>query len=303
MEMMAGLAGQLEEALGEFEAWGIRINMLGRLPACVSELRRFADAGQFPDGRRELKRAAHVVRDAQEFVEIANVLPETRLRPLADSLQQAVAGQVGAESGPAAQFQSELWVGSMIAQSGRWTAVITDGGGKRPDFIVQNGTYLYPIEVKRPVSTLNAVDIVDRAGRQLRGSRYHGGGIVVDLSDCLPEDVAIRFGRGQPTGNPADENILQLTGELNHQIYDEDRGRIHQRRIHIFALLTFARTIYWDLDDLQQIYLFRKVVTVEYYRGSPNNLRGHRARALAETVHQGITVAGHQDLGQFGVQF
>ena len=39
--------------------------------------------------------------------------------------------------------------------------------------------------------------------------------------------------------------LVSLTGDLNAQIFDEATGRLRSRRIHIFTLVTFARTAYW----------------------------------------------------------
>ena len=89
----------------------------------------------------------------------------------------------------------------------------------------------------------------------------------MDLSDCLPSELAIQFGVGPPDPTTLDDVIIALTGDLNARIFDDDKGRIRRRREHVFALVTFARTTYWDGEDRSQVYLLRKVSSIAYYRG------------------------------------
>src|SRR5688572_27672709 len=99
---MGLLADQLATALAQFEAWGVHVNKLGRLPTSVAALRGFHEAGAFPPAHPELVEAAQVVRDSQEFIEISNALPSDVLRPIAEGLQHAVGGDIGTEATQAA---------------------------------------------------------------------------------------------------------------------------------------------------------------------------------------------------------
>ena len=76
----------------------------------------------------------------------------------------------------------------MLAHSGTPTGVITTAKGRRPDFVVENGLSRYPVEVKRPAGKVDPRRLISEAAKQTEiGPRYHGGAIVVDLTDCLPE--------------------------------------------------------------------------------------------------------------------
>ena len=91
-ERMADLADRMDEAVASLRAWGIRVIDAGRLrpercapPSCVT-------AGSFPTAESELAAVAHAARNAQEFAEIAAVLPDDELQPLAVDLQHSVGG-------------------------------------------------------------------------------------------------------------------------------------------------------------------------------------------------------------------
>lgn len=125
-ERMEDLADRMDKAVSFVRAWGIRVIDAGRLGRSASLLRRVAAAGSFPAAETELTAVAHAARDAQEFSEIAAVLPDDELKPLAVDLQQSVGGTLGVGGTTAAQYQSQLWVGAMLAHSGRPTGMIVE---------------------------------------------------------------------------------------------------------------------------------------------------------------------------------
>lgn len=141
---MGYLADQLEEAIEAMRGWRIRIpENNSRLPKIVRVLREVPPRDAFPESRTRLTAIAHAVRDAQEFAEISWVLPKERLQPVHESLRKAVFGVLGQTPHKAYQSQSELWVGAVLARSGAFTGVITNADGKRPDFVLRNGTMKY----------------------------------------------------------------------------------------------------------------------------------------------------------------
>jgi hypothetical protein len=267
-------------------------------------LREVSTKGQFPDDEPGLRRVAHAARDAQEFAEISWVLPPQQLRPLAVDLQRAVKGQLGDGATQAVQYQAQLWVGAMLGQSGANTGVITgDGAGKRPDYVIIEGTLKYPVEVKRPTRQLRADSIISDAARQVSGPRYRGGMIVVDLTDCLNPATAARVGQGPPEHRQLRTEMIRLSGELHSEIFDDQAGRLRLDRQHVFALVTFGRAIYWDENDLSQVHLSRYIASVVYWRRDPNTLRAHRARYLAGLIHDGVTAVGRHELGRTEIEF
>lgn len=304
---MGHLAGQLEEAIAALDVtamseWQIRIPPDSRLPKIVRLLREVAAAESFPERPSERALIAQAARDAQEFAEISWVLPVDALKPLRPRLQEAVFGTLGQTRHGAYQSQSELWTGAVLARSGALTEVRDVDEGKSPDFILQNGTMQYAVEVKRPSNTARALDLVSKAAGQLRSDRYHGAAIIVDLTDCLGSEFSDLSGRGRPSLDHVEAKIQQLTNPLRKKVFDDSSQRVRVRYRHIFTLVTFIRAIWWDLGDLTQMHPLRYVLVIPFWRGG-KNLRYWRAGWLAELLHKGIRETGHQDLGAREINF
>ena len=121
---MGDIADRLDDSISKLRSWGIRVIDAGRLSGAVRTLRKYRELGSFPGDRARLVEIAQAAREAQEFIEISDVVPDDQLKPLADSIQQAVQGAPGTARSRAAQYQSELWVGAMLASSGLSTSVV-----------------------------------------------------------------------------------------------------------------------------------------------------------------------------------
>ena len=292
---MGDLADQLEDAIKTMEGWRIRIPPDSRLPEIVRLLRGLASEASYPSSRSRRAQVAQAARDAQEFVEIGWALPSKELKPLRESLRKAVFGTLGQTDGSAYRYQSELWTGSMLARSGALTGVRVVSEGKSPDFILRNATMEYAVEVKRPSNLSRALDRVSGAARQLRDDRYHGGTIVLDLTDCLGPEHRDLSGRGQPQMDDVEAKVVELTDRLRKTVFDVSIRRIRPRRSHVFALVTFIRTIWWNLDDLSQMHPLRYVLPISFL-GEGKTLRYWRARWLAELIRRGIGETGHQEV-------
>lgn len=89
----------------------------------------------------------------------------------------------------------------------------------------------------------------------------------------------------------------------HNEVFDPDRERIIPRRGHVFALVSFARTIYWDRTNLTKAYLLRFVASWICWRGRPNTLRADRARWLGDRIHQGLVAAGYSSSQHVPVNF
>ncbi|MCA1792182.1 MAG: hypothetical protein LC667_20745 [Thioalkalivibrio sp.] len=255
-------------------------------------MRQIYSVGVFPADRDELLHVSHAIRDATEFIEISDALPPERLRPLAVDLQAAVAGGIGQGASRAAQYQTQLWIGAMLAYSGSNVGVLLHADGKNPDFVATNGTLHYAIEVKRP-SKFRARRIISEANDQITARHYHGGAIIVDLTDCIPPTLAVTVGR-DPHGDdrPLKREAMRLTRELNEQIYDYENKESYPTRAGVFGVVTMGRTIHWDENDRSRIYLQRFMIPVVHWGGHRNTLRGHRAQWLTKLIQHGVTTAG-----------
>lgn len=303
VENVGVLAEQLSDVLGEFEAWGLKISPASRLPRILATLRGVVSDGQYAKASDELLRVGAAIQTAQEFIEIANTLPDEPIAAVADDLRIALAG--GAEWRPKKkghlQRQTQLWVGAMMVQAGAPTGVLERPVGKNPDFELENGASRYAVEVKRPESANGVARLVSDAAAQIRSGRYHGGTIVVDLTDCMDESTVLSIHEGTPDLAPVNESLIGYTRTLHEQIFDDAASLIRVRRDHVFSLLAFTRYVYWNSDDLTVPFLGRAVVTIDYQKGGPNTLKALRARWLGRLVHNGIMASGHQNLGEVDV--
>jgi hypothetical protein len=220
-------------------------------------------------------------------------------------LQAAVSGRlspVSCTTGAYFQHQSQLWVGAMLTRAGANVGVLVQpGGSKNPDFIIENGTHRYAIEVKRPSGELDAQNIVRKAASQVRSPQYHGGVIVVDLTDCIKVFHRIHIGPAEPDLKQFKTSAWRLLQKLHQEVFDDDPGNLRMRREHLFSLVVFARAAYWDSKSLDYPHLLRHVGTVEYWRRDHRTLRAHRAKWLGELIHRGIEEAGHQKGDRFNL--
>ncbi len=299
---MGLVAQRFDDAVSVFDQWDIRVHRSSRLRECSRLMRHVYSVGAFPADRDELLRVSHAVRDATEFIEISDALPAERLRPLAVDLQTAVAGGIGQGASRAAQYQTQLWIGAMLAYSGTNVGVLLEADGKNPDFIITNGTLRYAVEVKRP-SKFRARRIISEATGQITSRHYHGGAIVVDLTDCIDPTFAVRVGRNpHEDDTPLKREAMRLTRELSEQIYDYEGKQLYPNRTGVFGMVTTGRTIHWDENDRSRIYLQRFMIPVVFWGGHRSTLRGHRAQWLTKLIQHGVTTAGSIEIRSMKVE-
>ena len=301
-ERMADLADRLQEAIAAIESWNIVIRPESRLRATEAILRDVGAAGVFPESHESLVRAARAARDAREFIEITGMLPETPMPSIAEALKIATMDEMSRISPRSSQFQGELWTGAMLSFATDFVGSPLRAG--RPDYIVANGNLEYGVEVKRPQTEGKVLKRAAKAVKQLRlrTPNYHGGALVMDLTDCLDPAIATTLDSGPPILRTAQEWIGRQMRRLHRSIYDDSRKRIRIDRKHIFSVTVVARVMHWDLDDLSQMYLTPFFGCLTYSK-SPNSLRGIRASWLAELIPQGARAAGYYDLGRQTINF
>lgn len=304
VESLGTVAGHLSDVLEEFQDWGLKIHEASRLPRIVDLLRNTVDSGEYPKETADLLRIGAAIQTAQEFIEIGNTLPVEPIKVVVDDLRIALGGTPFVwrpKKKGHLQRQSQLWVGAMMVQAGAPTGVLERPTGKNPDFELNNGAMRYAVEVKRPESENGAAELLKSAATQIRSGRYHGGSIVVDLTDCIKESTLCVVSNGPPDSGRINERLVALVRGLHDHIFDDSASSIRPARRHVFSLVAFARHQYWDKDDLQVPYLGRAVLTLEYQKGGPNTLTARRAKWLGKLVHDGIGESGHQAVGEVDV--
>lgn len=299
---MAALADRQLEALATIEDWGIQVDAISRLREGERLLREVSVANAFPRSHEELVKVAHAARDAQEFAEISGMLPDEPIHPVAIALKDAISNQASETDLRPYQAQAELWVGAMLSCAVDFVGSPLRHG--RPDYIVRSGDMQYGIEVKRPQSAVKIMRRASKASKQLRpwNPKYHGGALVMDLTDCLESGLATTLHPGAPNLEDAQEWIGRQLRRLHRFVYDDSAGRIRSDQHHVFCVVAIARLVHWDLDDLSQIYLTRFIGCLVFPK-SPKTLRGIRTAWLAELIHRGMQAAGHHDLGGHEIVF
>lgn len=289
------MAMWLDEGIAKLRRWGIRVPNSGRLPSIHRTLSYVSERREFPNDPGKLRVVAEAIQDAEEFVRIADVLPDEPLPTLVSDLQQAVGGVLGEEapgSRSHLQYQSQLWVSAMMVSAGAPTGVLVRPTGPNPDMILSNGTLRYAVEVKRPEGELDARRVVQRACRQIRSGRFHGGTIVVDVTDCIDPALVASVIAGPPNMDGLRAAVAVLAKVLHGEIFDDDARRIERNREPVFSLTVFGRGRYWDSHDLSRPHLGRTVASISYWRRDAMTLRGHRARWLSGLIHKGMQEVG-----------
>ena len=307
------LADRLEDTISKIEHWaGISISGSSRVAEAVGVLRSVAPSSAFSGSREDLTRVAHAVRDAQDFWVIGNMLGPQTLPPVVTALRDAIGGELGVTPHAAYRAQSELWVSAMIAASGTVPGVALKMDAKSPDVIIKNGTREYSVEVKRPRSLGHVRNMVSKATRQLSlkqadgvvREHFHGGALVVDLTDCLPRGWAVHFEHGPPVLDTLRSKHASLEERIHEQIFDDSSGRMRERRQHIFAAISLVRISWWNLSDLSQLHCIMQRLNVVYLTsGNRKTLRYHRAHWLAERIRRGLQEVGVESLGHGEIRF
>ena len=187
----AVIARALAKAIVTFEQWGIQVHEVGRLREAERWLLEVANRNRYGDNDEELIRTGKAAALAVDFYHISISLGQEPEHSLANEIVLSLGGTLDAnikDSTPY-EFQSQFWVGTLLAQSGLKPKVL---GGKRkgtkPDFLIEAGTLECAVEIKRPQNLKSARRAVGSAASQLHdyGLLYgHPGIIVVDLSGCL----------------------------------------------------------------------------------------------------------------------
>ena len=299
VERLPQLASRVDAAIARVAALGVTVHSGSRFPLISRLLRTTSAAGRYPNDRGALEVVGESIRDAQEFIEISAALPSTPVASVVETLRRAIKGGLtdSQSIGPHLRAQTELWVGAMMSGEGHRTGVLDRhaSGEKNPDYILENGTLRYGVEVKRPNGSLDAANIVKKAASQIRSPAFHGGVLVIDLTDCLEPSGRLQFGHGTARDRTVPANMLSMIQQIHEQIYAEQSRRLRPGREHVFSLVCFARRTYWNEKYRQYPELSRYVQTLEYWRRSVGTLRFHRGRWLGGLLHHGILQSGHRE--------
>lgn len=237
------LAAAIEDALDVFDQWGLRTGMGTRLAKAKSHLRAVAASGSYGETPDELILTARAVRLAHDFYLISRTLKTDRAEPIATELESALQGPFLARESKrvsAVDFQSQFWVGVMLAYSGLHPKMPAKEG-RKPDFVISVGSLDCGVEVKRPESARSAFAAVSSAASQLRDYGLPGV-ITLDLSACVGADGFI-------LAEDAAAALEVMRGRfypMARQLRDEmDAYSSSDKFKRVLLLISFARYFIW----------------------------------------------------------
>lgn len=294
-DIVGRLAELLRDALGRFAQWGIHVAGT-RLWSAANVLDEIGAAGVFPSDPGLLRRVAYAVRDAEEITRISDALRQEPRGELRRDLERALQGELGGLSRAtrtAIQHQTQLYVGSLYAH-GRWSLRAPRKlEGPTPDYEGHIGTLLYAVEVKRPQTGLRPDRIISDAARQVRSDRFHGAVVVVDITDCLPNEGVLIVAGEEISPDVGLAEFMAISASIENEIFDEDRRKLEPRREKIFTTITLARLFAWDASDPKRLISTRRARPAFYWQRRRYTLRYHRAHELFALMERGMLEAGH----------
>jgi hypothetical protein len=149
----AVIARALAKAIAVFEHWVIPVADTGRLLEAQRWLEEVAKRGHYGESDEELRRTGRAVALAVDFYHISTAPGDERDDSLAKEIARSLGGTLEGKTRDSTpyDFQSQFWVGTLLAQSGLRPKVL--GGkreGVRPDFLIEAATLECAVEVKRP---------------------------------------------------------------------------------------------------------------------------------------------------------
>lgn len=290
---------QLDDVIASLTARGLRESCFQRLRAGRTLLSRVAAEGRYPSDPERLRLIGHALRDAHEFFLIHDCLPHKRIDVVERELEHALGGALGQRGGNRKpfQYQSQLWVGAVLASTGINPLVVMDDDNRtKLDYYLDNGTRRYGIEVKRPETEESAARAVVKAARQLRNTRTYGA-VVIDASDCFEPNASATPTLGAESGlNAWDAAVNRFAHSLCSDLFEKSRPRIRSKFDFVIGLIIVAKALGWDLGDLTAPHLLSKGWYFTLTRNSPNTLLSHHARWICNVFSRGMNAAGYATL-------
>lgn len=272
----------LESAISTLRAWGVSVSPDSRLFAAQELLARLAEAGTFPTVRHESRRAVNALLAAQDFAEIAGRLPPNRVAEVRKELQVAVdRGSLDQDEDENErqpyQYQGQHWIGTVLHIAGLNPTLPRVRRGKSPDYLVENGTRRYGIEVKRPASERSISRRLEHAVEQLAGFDVFGA-VVLDLTDCMADtEPSVFLPEGERLGNVADAIV-----------WDSVRER-HQPGFERIIMMTVVLRGAWGIRNTTptRIQFFNASASSVFVAAS-GSLLDHHACWLRKSLQSGL---------------
>ena len=285
----------LESALSVLQGAGIRISQVARLRTAAKLLLHTAEVDTFPVGEAERRRVANAMSDASDFANIAALLPSERGRQILGELQQAMKGTLddARQRRTPYRFQSQYWLGSVLSRGGYQPRVPTVTGS-HPDFLVEEGTYQYGVEIKRPETSDSALKLLEVGASQLHAFGVQGL-ILFDLSECTGVEALSYVARGDAhqVRDKVIEQFRTVTRALSTLVLDQVNSRHSREFDRILGLISIARGWSWLSGEPAGLALFATAGATMFFT-PVRDLRYHHSVNLLQRTIRGLRAAGYE---------
>ncbi len=224
----------------------------------------------------------HGFRAALDFIEIARYMPQALTKRDLGDYALAMRGSVAEDEKDRQpyQYQSSLWFGTVLHRAGLRPEVPKTprkGATPNPDYLVEDGSALYGVEVKRPGSWRGLhADHLPKALEQLEAYNAPGA-VVVDVTDFVDA----------PTYEDFDGAVESLGDRLRDVVWDLDRSVRRPGYAWLMGLVVFARGAFAATQS-GDILRIANAAYVARFRVGGGTIRDHHAAWLADSIYDGL---------------
>jgi hypothetical protein len=257
-----------------------------RLAASARLLRQCAHSEQIPDDAVGIHAVTNASRNALDFVEIAQSLPSKPARETLNELSLALRGTVDQadQDRQPYQQQSALWFGTVLRRAGLNPRVSQSPKRpttpKSPDYLADNGTMTYGIEVKRPRSWRSLQgQHLPKAVEQFAAANVSGA-VAVDVADMLN---AVSY-------EDLPGAVEDLSNRLKGLIFTPDHG-YNDGYSRVMVTIVYARgtpRIVLDRARGVRILQVANAVFANAFARAENSLSEMRARWLRDAIRNAM---------------
>lgn len=272
-------ADTLREAIKTIEKRVTTVPASSRLWDGLNLLVDVAGANSLPSDAINQKRAFKAFHAAFDFSEIALFLPTDRIAVFRKDVRKALSGSLSERDllQEPFQLQSQLRIGAALRRAGLTPEIPRLGRGKSPDFVVQNATNRYAVEVKRPTSTKALARLTRDAQPQLAAVR-NGGVLVIDLTTLI----------GNVIDTDVEGALKRFTAAIHNEIWRPERG-FNVGFEKTVGLVIVARAT--ERVEISEGKGFMRVVNFangSTFANTDNNLVQRRAEWLTTAIQRGL---------------
>ena len=188
-QLLSRVADAGDAAAAKLESWGVRLETDSRLAQASALLRAAAERGRLNADHESVAPVLRAVWVAADFADIAEYLPEDRVKSVRQELSIALRGELWPSKGSRQplQFQTQHMVGAILLHSGIEIEHIPFSSKrqvKAPEFFFMDCLTRVGVEVKRPESRARIPTLLGEAMQKFTPHDCYGA-IVLEITDCL----------------------------------------------------------------------------------------------------------------------